>query len=539
VRKTLVGFPVLLTLLVGCLRLTPGTGAPQSPRVLPSVVRIGIFEEPDVLNPILSQMTFSGDVFQLVFDGLVRFDDRGRAVPDLAREVPSLENGGISADGRTLTYHLMPGARWHDGLPVTARDVIFTWHAIMNPANDVPLREGFERIVAMDAPDPLTVRVHLARPYPPAVFLFASILPEHLLGKLSDLNRATFNAHPVGSGPYVFAGWIRGSELTFRANPRYFRGEPTIHTVIVKVVTNQNTLLQQLRTREIDVDLKVPAQLVRQIGALPGIRIRSSSTLHWEHLNFNTGKAPLDDVNVRRALCMAIDERAIFRDFYYGYGTMAPTHFNPDFGWGDPSVRYLRYDPVAAGAALDTDGWLLASDGFRYKRGTRFAFDLSTIAGVKTREAIEVFLQSAWRGLGADVSIRNYQAATFFAPRSAGGLLASGKSDVSIFTWENTNPDPNDQAYVTTSALPPNGQNYSFYKNPQLDTLERRALTTLDGAKRHELYREIDRILIRDVPEYVLDWQPEIVAFDARLHGVRPVPIGSDLWNLADWSYVP
>jgi len=530
VRKARVGCSVLLSLLVGCVN-SAGPKASQPERPLPGTVRIGIFEEPDVLDPILSQMTFSGDVFALVFDGLVRFNDRGRAVPDLAREVPSLENGGISADGRTLTYHLMPGARWHDGLPVTARDVIFTWRAIMNPANDVPSREGFERIVAMDAPDPLTVRVHFARPYPPAVFLFASILPEHLLRDGGDLNRATFNSHPVGSGPYVFAKWTRGSELTFRANPRYFRGKPKIGTVIVKVVPDQNTLLQQLRTREVDV--------VNQIGALPGIRIGSSSTLHWEHLNFNTGKAPLDDVNVRRALCMAIDERAIFRKFYHGYGTMAPTHFDPDFGWGDPSVRYLRYDPAAAAAALDAAGWLLASDGFRYKRGVRFAFGLSTIAGVKTREAIEVFLQSVWRGLGADVSIRNYQAATFFAPRSAGGLLASGKTDVAIFTWENTNPDPNDQAYVTTSALPPNGQNYSFYKNPQLDALEQRALATFDGAKRHALYREIDRVLIRDVPEYVLDWQPEIVAYDARLRGVRPVPIGSDLWNVADWSYVP
>src|ERR1700722_11791483 len=148
---------MLLTLLAGCLVPAPGPQTSGAARPSPDTVRIGVFEGPDVLNPILSQMTFSGDVFQLVFDGLIRFDDRGRAVPDLAREVPSLENGGISADGRTLTYHLMPGARWHDGLPVTARDVIFTWRAIMNPANGVPSREGFERIVAMDAPEPLTV----------------------------------------------------------------------------------------------------------------------------------------------------------------------------------------------------------------------------------------------------------------------------------------------------------------------------------------------------------------------------------------------
>lgn len=505
-------------------------------------VRIGMYEEPDSLDPVITQMAFASDVTALVYDGLIRYDAKGNAVPDLAREVPSLRNGGISADGRTITYHLMPGARWHDGVPVTARDVIFTWHAIMNPANLTPTRVGYERITSMDAPDPHTVRVHFAKPYAPAVFLFkdgnqGAILPEHLLGKLHDLNRAAFNAKPVGSGPYVFVRWAHGNELVFRANPAYFRGRPNIENVIITFVPNQNTLTAQTRTHEVDVFYSVSPLQAQQLQGAPGLAMRTTSTLHWEHLNFNTRKAPLDDAAVRRALCAAIDEAAVFRDFYHGFGRNAPTHFNPDYGWGDPSLGYLKYDPHAAGDALAREGWKLGTDGYRYKNGTKLAFDISTVAGVKAREAIEVFLQSEWKAVGADVTVRNFQAAALFAPAAMGGMLASGKTDVALFEWDNVNPDPDDESYVGPDNVPPKGQNYSFYDNARVGVLERAGLETFDSAKRHADYAAIARALIRDVPEYVLDWKPEIVYYDDALVGVEPEPVGSDLWNIAQWRF--
>ncbi len=110
-----------------------------------------MWEEPHTLDPVISTMSFEDDVYQLEYDGLIRYDNRARPIPDLARAVPTLANGGISRDGRTITYHLMPSARWHDGAPVTAADVIFTWHAIMNPQNNTVSRTGYDRIVSMDA----------------------------------------------------------------------------------------------------------------------------------------------------------------------------------------------------------------------------------------------------------------------------------------------------------------------------------------------------------------------------------------------------
>jgi peptide/nickel transport system substrate-binding protein len=536
-------FAIAAIVLSGCARLAAtGPQGGHHPWTLPGTVRIGMYEEPDTLNPVTSQMAFSSDVMQLIYDGLMRYDEKGHVVPDLAREIPSVANGGISRDGLTITYHLMPAARWHDGVPLTARDVIFTWHAIMNKANNTPTRVGYDRITSMDAPDPHTVRVHFKKPYAPAIYLFrclaqGAILPEHLLGRLPDINRAAFNGKPVGSGPYVFTRWSHGSEMEFTANHAYFRGVPKIEHVVIKFVPNQNTLVGEMLAHELDMAYGFPPLLAQRVENVPDIGIASTSTLHWEHLNFNTRRPPLDDVVVRRALCSAIDEKTIYRDFYHGFGRMAPTHFNPDFGWGDPKIAYLPFDVRGASDALERDGWKLGSDGFRYKHGQKLAFDLSTVAGVKNREAIEVFLQSAWRAIGADVAIRNYQAAMLFEPAAAGGLISGGKTDIALFEWDNADPDPDDETYVGPHSMPPSGQNDSFYYNETVGRLEQTGLGTFDLTKRRAVYSAISDILIRDVPEYVLDWKPEIVAYNDDLVGVRPVPVGSDLWNIGDWRF--
>ncbi len=514
------------------------------PWTQPDTVRIGMYEEPDTLNPVISSMAFTSDVAQLLYDGLIRYDARGRAIPDLARELPSLRNGGISRDGRTITYHLMPAARWSDGVPVTARDVIFTWRAIMNPRNRTATRTGYDRIAAIDAPDPHTVRLRLTSPYAPALYLFrdlnqGAIVPEHVLARYSDINRVPFNTHPVGSGPYILRVWHHGSEMRFDANDHYFRGAPQIPHVVVRFITDQNTLLAQLRTHEIDVGYDLSLQQIAQLRALAGVRVADSSTLHWEHLNFNVRRPPLDDRAVRVALCTAIDERTIFEKVYHGLGRAAPVHFNPDFGWGDPKVRYYRYDPRAAAQQLEAAGWKLGSDGTRYKGGKPLAFTLSTVAGVKAREAIEVLLQNAWHALGADVEVKNFPAATLFAPAAAGGVLYGGKTDVAIFTWQDVTPDPDDTAFVGPKQLPPSGENATFYVNPQLGRLELAGVATYDPAKRKPIYAAIGRMLIADVPEYVLDWLPEVTAANVDLHGPGPTPVGSDLWNIASWSYGP
>jgi peptide/nickel transport system substrate-binding protein len=545
-RPVLAPAALLLATLVlsSCTRVGGGgtTGAGLHPWTIPDTVRIGLYEEPDSLNPVISSMAFSSDVFQLVFDGLIRYDDKGHPIPDLAREVPSVANGGISKDGLTLTYHLMPNAQWHDGVPLTAEDVIFTYRQIMNPANLTPTRNGYDRITKIEAPDPHTVVLHFKSPYPPAVYLFralnqGAIIPKHLLDGHPDINRLPFNSHPVGSGPYIFKGWQHGSEMWFDANPKYFRGKPKIAHAVLKFIHDQNTLLAQVQSHEVDLYYGVSAQQYDQVREIKGIKLAQTSTVHWEHLNFNTKRPPLDDVRVRLALCYATDEETLYRKIYHGLGTKGPVHFNPAFEWGDKSIRYYPFDLKAAADALDSAGWKLGADGKRYKNGEPLAVTISTVAGVKNREAIEVLLQSWWRKIGVDVSIKNFPAATLFAPKGAGGMLYGGKTDVAIFSWLNTTPDPDDTTYINPNRLPPVGQNVSFFQNADIGRWEDDGLATFDPKVRRGFYLKIQRVLIDQVPEYVLNWQAEIDASNVDLNGVRPVPVGSDLWNIADWTY--
>jgi peptide/nickel transport system substrate-binding protein len=538
-------FALILVLLAGCTKVyTTGARPALHPWTRPDTVRIGLYEEPDTLNPVTSSMAFASDVFQLIFDGLIRYDGQGHAIPDLARELPTFANGGISRDGRTITYHLMPNVRWSDGAPLTSADVRFTWQQIMKPANNTVSRDGYDRIERIDTPDPTTVRIVLRAPYPPAVFLFrdlnqGSILPKHILDGTANINTTPFNQRPVGSGPYLLSSWSHGSEMRFDANPAYFRGAPKIAHVVVKFVPDQNTLVAELSTHDVDLYYDVSLQQIERVRAFPNITIATTSSLHWEHLAFNTTHPPLDERAVRVALCRAFDEDAIYAKIYHSLGREAPTHFNPDSGWGDPTIRPYPYDPRKAAAGLDAAGWKLGPDGIRVKGGQRLAFSISSITGVKQRESIELFLQSAWHAIGADVSVKNYPAPIFFAPAAAGGLLYGGKTDVDLYTSLDSWPDPDDSIYISPDDTPPNGQNVSFYRNPEIARLERAGLSTYDPAARKAVYRRISRILIEDVPEYVLDFLPEIDASNDDLHGVKPAPIGSDLWNIADWTISP
>ena len=541
--KRSLGIALGAIALISCTRVAsaPGGAAAGHAWTHPQTLRVGAYEEPDSLDPAVTTMAFAGDVFQLLFDGLIRYDDRGRAVPDLALEVPSRNNGGISADGMTITYHLVPSARWSDGVPVTASDVVFTYRAIMNPANNVASRVGYDRVRRIEALDPHTVRVELARPYAPAVYLFrdlspSAILPEHVLRGYRDLNRIPFNVAPVGSGPYVLREWLHGSEMRFEANPHYFRGAPKIKEVVFTFIPDQNTLLSQLQTHEIDMAYDLPASRLRQLAAMDGVRVTQVSTLHWEHMSFNVRHPPLDDRRVRLALCYGYDEQAVFAKIYHGAGTIGPTDQNPDYGWYDPRLHYYRHDPERADALLEAAGWRLSADGYRYKDGWRLETTISTVAGVANREAIEVMLQEQWRQIGVQAEIKNFPAPTLFAPAGAGGLLYGGRTDVTIFSWLDSSPDPDDETYVSPDRLPPNGQNVSFYVNPRIGRDEEAALRANDPAQRRRYYFDVQRILMDDVPQYTFDWTPEIDAANVDLHGLRPVPVGSDFWNIADWT---
>lgn len=499
-----------------------------------------MYEEPATLNPLLSTITFEDDVYQLVFDGLTRVKN-GHAEPDLAVVVPSLANGGISRDGKTITYHLMPNVKWHDGVALTSADVVYTWQQIMNPKNSVVSRAAYGRISSIDTPDALTVRIHLRSAFAPAIYLFAngaigSIVPKHLLQRYASLDVTPFNSHPIGSGPYVFQSWNHGSDMRFDANAAYFRARPKIPHVDVRFIPDQNSLLSALETHEIDMYYSQSPLQAAEVRRVPDTTFKQSPSTYYEHLTFNTQRPPLNERAVRLALCYAIDQRSMFQKIYHGLGGIGPTHYSPlVLGW-DPSIHYYPFSPSKANAILEAAGWKRGPDGIRTKNGTPLAFTISTVAGVKLREQLEVVFQRNWQSLGAQVSIKNSVASRFFAPIGEHGPLYSGDFDVAIFT-SYEGPDPDDENVLSPDRIPPAGQNVSRFVNAEAGRLVQLGLSNNDPTFREAIYKRLGHILIDNVPEYVLSWVPQITSSNIDLHGVQPNPVGSNLSDIASWYF--
>jgi peptide/nickel transport system substrate-binding protein len=224
---------------------------------------------------------------------------------------------------------------------------------------------------------------------------------------------------------------------------------------------------------------------------------------------------------------------------YHGLGGQGPTHIAPGLLGFDPSIHYYPYDPKKAGALLDAAGWRVGPSGMRSKQGTPLAIELSSVAGNKLREELEVLLQRYWRAIGVEAGVKNYTASTFFAPASEGGPLYSGRLDVAIYTGSHAWPDPDVENSLAPDHIPPAGQNTSRFQNAELGRLILAGLASYDPAVRTPIYRRIAQIEIANVPEYVLSWEPQITSSNSDLHGVKPNPIDSDLWNIADWTFSP
>jgi peptide/nickel transport system substrate-binding protein len=205
-------------------------------------------QEPDALNPIISEMVATTDAVTPILEGLTIVDDQLRFEPVLAETIPTAENGLVKTVGKgmTVTWPLRKNVRWHDGKPFTAADVEFTFRAIMHPNTRAITRQGYDKIDRVEVVNDHTVKIHYKEVYAPHLNLFSTILPEHLLAdaivdlKGDSINRAAFNRKPVGTGPYKFKNWVSGDHISFEANNDYWRGKPKAAALKMRIVPDEN-----------------------------------------------------------------------------------------------------------------------------------------------------------------------------------------------------------------------------------------------------------------------------------------------------------
>jgi peptide/nickel transport system substrate-binding protein len=346
-------------------------------------------QEPRTLLPHLDLLTLSREVQRLVFDGLLTLDDRGEYVPRLAAEVPTVDNGGVSADARTYTFKLRRGVSWQDGRPFTAADVEFTWKLITDAKLPVPSRLVWADVQRVETPDPHTVRFHFAKPMLAFLGTVASdrgyIVPRHLLeGK--DVAASELNRKPVGTGPFAVREWVAGSHVLLGRNAGYWEaGKPALDEILVRIIPGTAGQRAARERQEVDLELHVPAADAAAVRALPDYRLVPAPSYAWWHFWLNNEDPILRERPVRQALAHGLDKAGITGTIMGGL--VQPLHAAlPPAHWAhNPLVRAYAHDPARAAALLDEAGWRPGPGGVRQKDGRPLAVEILNIAGEAER----------------------------------------------------------------------------------------------------------------------------------------------------------
>ncbi len=502
-----------------------GSGARKNHYTTPHVLRIGDIQDFDNLNPHLATALLLGNLSQLTMAWLVRYGAGNRPVPELATQVPTQANGGISKDGLTITWHLRKGVKWSDGQPFDADDVVFSTNAVNNPANNEVGRDGWDLISKIDEPDKFTVVYHLKKAYSgylPSFFGSAGanpcILPKHILGNLPNINNAPYNSKPVGIGPFRYTEWVRSDHVTLEANPYYWRGQPKIKKVIYKVIPDRNTLLTQLTTGEIDMWTFVPVSFVGRATALPNVSFHRSPSYLYSHVDFNTSHPALADKAVRTALRLATDRRSAVAKINHGVGIVQESQMTPASPFYKP-IPFVSYDVAKANKILDDAGWKRGPGGIRAKNGVKLNLEWASVSGSPDADSRIELIRSNWSQIGVGIDLKHYNSALFF--QVTGGIMYGGKWDVTAFLWQMT-PDGDLNPQNSCDLMPPKGQNVTRLCDRTLEELLRAEKAAYDESKRTAIIMQAVKLIDADAPYEVLFVSEDIHAYNKDLTGWHP-----------------
>lgn len=497
----------------------------------------GLFEEPGNLNPILQpDETFSNIVDATLFRNLFMVNPQNQLVPQMATEVPTVDNGGISKDGLTYTFHLNPDAKWSNGDPFTSKDVYVTWKLITNSQVNAVSRLGWDDVKSFDIVNDHEFVIHLKQPDPAFIdnalaSSFPGILPASVFGNMNpkDVNTASFNHDPtVTNGPYKFVSWVPGASITVTANPNWIGPKPKTQTIEFKIIPDQNTLLTNAQAHAINVWYFDPITSLSQIQAISGADVHETQMPAIEMAVVNLRNPILQDVRVRQALEMAINRQAIVQQVWKGKAVLATADQSPMAWSGNPNLQPYPYDPAQAKKLLAEAGWTMGSDGYLHKNGQIFSITYATTAGNATREATERLVQFWLKQVGIKMTIKNYPANEYF-----GTVLPSGKGwDLGEFEWQDgTDPASSTQTLFTSTGA----QNYGDFKNAQVDSLMSKVMVTVDQTQRTQMAQQVEQILHDQLPA-LWYYYPDEIDTTIGIDGYQPNPWSVDTWNVWDWQ---
>lgn len=484
----------------------------------------------DKLNPVMEGDTTSGDIDALVFNGLTRYS------PKLVLEGELAESWTVADGGKTITFKLRKGVKWHDGQPLTSADVKFTIDCIMDPKVASPRKSGFDLVSDIQTPDDLTVVVHYKKPFVPALEAWGQgIIPKHLLaGK--DLNTDAFNRHPIGTGPYKFKQWKDKQFIELEANPGYWEGKVHIARQILRFVPSPATQLLELKSGGIDSMTLQPDQYLKETAGNDFEKVnkkyRYPGLKTYTYMAFNLARPPFDDIRVRTALSGAIDRKELVDGVMQGFAKPCTGPYSPLMAAYDPSVKGLELDLTRSAKLLDEAGWKLGQDGLRSKEGKPFAFKLLTNSGNSPREKTVLILQQQFAKLGVKAEVQTMEWSTFISAH-----IDKKDFDCAVLGW-SLSLDPDQYSIFHSSQTHEREFNFVSLKDPEVDRLLEQGRITFDPAKRLSIYKAFHRRIAVLQPYAFLYAPDDLSALSRKFQGVLETDTGYGWYAPVRW-YIP
>jgi len=511
------------------------------------VYRVGILGEPDNLNPFIGWLWSSFEIWYLAYDPLVGYD-YGELKPVKGEDSPGLATDwSVTPDGKTWTFTIRSGVTWHDGEPLTASDVAFTYNYINENdlTNFTSATEGVTKAVAVDD---TTVRFECSKPKANMLSVWVPIIPEHIWSKVPGKDAASKypNKPPfVGSGPFQCVEWKKNSYLKLIANPDYWRGTPKIDELFFQYFTNADTMVQDLKAGTIDGATGLLDAQYRQLLNEPGIEARTINVNGFDQLGFNCYAGPsrghpvLKDWKFRQALNWAVDKDKIAAVPYGGHALPATTvvtagyYTDPDWHWEPPSDMLYGFDLAVAGQKLDEAGYKDADgDGVRDYEGKPIELRLWARSESTISQGVSKLLAGWFEDVGLKIELQTMDdgALTDQIYATKDGKL---NPDYDMFLWgwySDLDPGPI-LSYFTTAQI--NGWSDCGWSNAEYDKLYEEQATTIDLVQRKALVDEMQEMIYRESPYIPTVYSNDLEAYNVdkwQGYAASPAEVGNVLF---------
>lgn len=534
------------------------TKAPEGPKK-GGKVTMAVWQSPVTLNSLLGTQTVMDEVTVLVVEGMSKVMPDGARVPNLAVEVPTVQNGGVSADGKTITYKLKEGLAWSDGKPLTCEDVQFTLQAIMTPGVGVVSTTGYADVEAVECPNPTTVVVKFKKFFAPYLTLFDNfILPKHYAGDPKDMKNWAYNRKPLGTGPFKIDEWVADSHVTLSRNENYReKGKPYLDQFIIRIVPSSEVAMQLLSTGEVDIMWNNTEADFPQLEKMAGVKTSTPMQIGGERLFLNMAenkdladpKKPhliLSDVKVRQAIAYGINKQRIIDKLLYGKARPGTSELNTGF-FECKDLKPYPYDLEKAKKLLEEAGWVLGSDGIRVAKGakvapdgTRLRLKYSTTSGNKLREDSQVLIVEDMKAIGIDFFIENAPSSVVIGTWDGASPRRRGNFDIIMYTT-NASIDPHSQmTNLWASWMIPHegnksGLNYTRLSDPKVDEVLNKAAAEPDPVKRRDLYCQLAQVTYDLANMIYLYQRLDLDSYRDRLQGWVENAWDNNAWNAENW----